>query len=270
MDSPAPKSNAEQTTPQNLQENFDSTVNPKPTRESKRDVWDKIKLIAEFIGLGFLIAYTIYTARIYRANRNAADAARQTLIEIQKQTTAQRQELVGTFAAVIPKESPGPQTIPNDAQLLKYMGLSLTFRNIGKVKAKDFASEATMVRESIPGYQPKGTPQRRQISKSELRPYEQNGPYGMADAAYMKFDASTFTDSDIMQLHDLSETVEISGNFHYDNGFGDQIQESFCFVYAKFQHTFRNGAGANSEGWFPCDEAKEIIKQALKWKRNTN
>ena len=83
-------------------------VNPPPphssykiTCETKHDGWDYAKAIAEFIGLGFLIAYTIYTAGIYRANRNAADAAQKTLGEIQKQTTLIRQQLVGTMAAVV-------------------------------------------------------------------------------------------------------------------------------------------------------------------------
>jgi len=61
--------------------------------QTKRDKWDIAKLVAEFIGLGFLIAYTLYTAGIYRANRKAAEAAHDTLGEIQKQTTVLRQQL---------------------------------------------------------------------------------------------------------------------------------------------------------------------------------
>lgn len=44
--------------------------------EKKRDGWDYAKLVAEFIGLGFLILYTLYTTGIYCANKKAADAAR--------------------------------------------------------------------------------------------------------------------------------------------------------------------------------------------------
>src|ERR1700674_1738893 len=43
--------------------------------QTKRDKWDIAKLVAEFVGLGFLIAYTIFTALMYFANRDAADAA---------------------------------------------------------------------------------------------------------------------------------------------------------------------------------------------------
>ena len=48
----------------------------KITCDKKRDGWDYAKLVAEFIGLGFLIAYTLYTAGIYCANRKAAEAAK--------------------------------------------------------------------------------------------------------------------------------------------------------------------------------------------------
>jgi hypothetical protein len=48
----------------------------KITCEKKRDKWDIAKLVAELIGLGFLIAYTLYTAGIYCANRKAAEAAK--------------------------------------------------------------------------------------------------------------------------------------------------------------------------------------------------
>ncbi len=46
------------------------------TCKTKRDGWDIAKLVAEFVGLGFLIAYTIYTAGIYCANKKAAEAAK--------------------------------------------------------------------------------------------------------------------------------------------------------------------------------------------------
>jgi len=45
------------------------------TCHKQRDKWDIAKLIGEFIGLGFLITYTLYTAGIYCANKKAAIAA---------------------------------------------------------------------------------------------------------------------------------------------------------------------------------------------------
>jgi hypothetical protein len=43
--------------------------------DKKSDGWDYAKLVAEFVGLGFLIVYTLFTAGMYCANRKAADAA---------------------------------------------------------------------------------------------------------------------------------------------------------------------------------------------------
>jgi hypothetical protein len=48
----------------------------KITCEKKRDKWDVAKLVAEFIGLAFLILYTLYTAGVYHANKEAAEAAK--------------------------------------------------------------------------------------------------------------------------------------------------------------------------------------------------
>ena len=173
--------------------------------DNKRDGWDYAKIIAEFIGLGFLIAYTVYTAGIYCANRKAASAAHDTLGEIQKQTTLMRQETVGTYEAVIPQEGPGPQTITNDLQLFRYQGLNVSLRNVGKIKAKNIAIDITMTRQHLPNYSPIGRPQRRQVTRPELRPYEQNGPHGTADAINVAFDTNMFTDNDLTRLQALGK-----------------------------------------------------------------
>jgi hypothetical protein len=59
-----------------------SKVQPPPSHasykiscEKNRDKWDYAKMVAEFIGLGFLIAYTLYTIGIYHSSVKSADAA---------------------------------------------------------------------------------------------------------------------------------------------------------------------------------------------------
>ncbi len=45
--------------------------------EKKRDGWDWAKMVAEFFGLGVLIIYTIFTIRIWYANRDAVNITRE-------------------------------------------------------------------------------------------------------------------------------------------------------------------------------------------------
>jgi hypothetical protein len=44
--------------------------------DKKRDGWDYAKAVGELIGLGFLIAYTVFTGLMYCVNKKAADAAK--------------------------------------------------------------------------------------------------------------------------------------------------------------------------------------------------
>jgi hypothetical protein len=45
------------------------------TCKKKRDGWDRAKMFAEFVGIIFLVIYTLYTAGIYRANNKMAESA---------------------------------------------------------------------------------------------------------------------------------------------------------------------------------------------------
>jgi hypothetical protein len=226
-------------------------------------------LLLSSFTLVFLVKYTNYACLQWQEMIRTADAAQKTFLEIQKQTTLQRQQMVGTYAAAIPKEVPGPRTISSDLQLLKYMGISMSFRNIGKVKARDFVGDATMTRKRLPDGKLLGNPQSGQITKSELRPYEQTGPNGFANMANIKFATNMFTENDIRLLHDDGETVEISGHFQYDNGFSETIREDFCYTYLKIpQRSFENGnvGTGGGEGWLFCEDGKSLIEQIGKKK----
>ena len=47
------------------------------TCKTEKDWWDKIKPVLEIAGIGLLAVYTAYTIRMYRANKQSADAATQ-------------------------------------------------------------------------------------------------------------------------------------------------------------------------------------------------
>jgi len=190
-----------------------------------------------------------------------------TYIEIQKQTKTQRQEIVGTFAAAIPNEPPAPREIGDDINLLHDTGIGVNFRNVGKVKATHFYAIGTMMREQLPGYKAIGSGTVKESSKSQLRPYEQNGQ-GFVDTAYLSFDTLSFTKEDLTRLHHFREVIEINGYFQYEDGFENKIHEPMCFIYVAVpRHIYPasgTGTGGGPGGWFLCQDGKERIDNALR------
>jgi len=225
-----------------------------------------------FVSVGVSVGtYLILKSQLNEMHEGGVDThtlAQQALA----QGTLLRQQVVGTFAAAIPKTNPWPESI-TDAELLHYTGIGLSYVNVGKVKAVNFIAEATLTRQSLPTYKPLGLPEHRQTSKLQMRPNDQTGPPGtLSDAASVRFDAKALTEDDVTSLHELRETIEIAGYFQYDNGFGGIIREPFCFLYAvRPQHIFeKSGAatgGGGPGGWYGCEDAKGTIAQALKWKQ---
>ena len=51
------------------------------TCKTEKNWWDKVKPVLEIAGIGLLAVYTAYTIRMYRANKQSADAATQAALE---------------------------------------------------------------------------------------------------------------------------------------------------------------------------------------------
>ena len=141
-------------------------------------------------------------------------------------------------------------------------GLSISFNNGGKVPAKNFRCEATMTRQTVPGYRTIGHTQRIAFGADQVRPWAGANSYGPAETVYGKFELSSFTDRDMQSIHDMHETVEIEGTFQYEDGFQNTVKESFCFLNLRVH----NVAGNFNEGWFPCVEGKVFADETLKYR----
>jgi hypothetical protein len=238
--------------------------------------WEKIKPYVELVGVCLLAIYTGFTIAMYFANKRAADAAKSaaetasgTLGEIQKQTNLMRQEVSGTFGAVIPLNSPGPAPIPNDLQLLKEERITMSFANVGQVRAKAFVANATLTRRTLPELKVLGRAEELRIVREGVRPHGQNGLRGYADDASLQFDTETFSKRDLIRIEDRKETVQIAGDFQYDNGFGEIVHQHFCFEYITIpQHASASGAGTGGQqgAWYFCDYAKSVLEQFQHWK----
>jgi hypothetical protein len=216
------------------------------------------------------MVYTHYARKQWEAMDSQVKTMKCQLTEMSKQTTVMRQQTVGTYAAAIPKTIPWPRTIGNDLEFLNYTGIGLSYTNVGKVKATNFIAEATLTRQSLPSYKPLGVAQHKSISRPQIRPNDQNGPNGMMDDADIRFDTEMLTQNDLTLLSDSRETLEIRGYFQYEDGFGDIVHEPICFLYVvRAQHVFPSGPSTGGGGgeWFPCDDAKMLMRQAQEWKQ---
>jgi hypothetical protein len=229
-----------------------SNASYKITCEKKRDKWDVAKLVAEFIGLAFLILYTLYTAGIYCANQRAAQAAHDTFVEIQKQTTLMRQQLVGTQAAVI---------IFGDEPRWNATKQNLTFQlaNTGSVVGKVTTFDATVQRRSLPDETPVGPPVRIQISNTEI----------MKGATYPIVKGLPWVLPEVKNVSDWpgKEIVTVNGSYTYDNGFSEFITHKFCFLWVAqwgLHMPPPSGAGWGGGGWGwgmgkePCRTVEEM------------
>ncbi len=120
----------------------------KITCNKKRDGWDRAKMAAEFLGILFLIIYTLYTRGIYRANQSAAKAAQDTLGEIKKQfPEIQKSANAAQAANVISREAlesvqrafvsfpPSPQMNPVNFTSGRVYRVSIEIDNVGNTQA---------------------------------------------------------------------------------------------------------------------------------------
>lgn len=90
------------------------------TCKTEKDWRDKVKFWAELVGLGVLLAYTIFTALMYCANKKAADAAKQAAdAATQQSKTSSKQLEISerawikvTFEGDIPTNINGPLLLP--------------------------------------------------------------------------------------------------------------------------------------------------------------
>jgi hypothetical protein len=215
------------------------------TYKSKRDKWDIAKLVAEFIGLGFLIAYTIYTAGIYCANKKAADAAHDTLGEIQKQTLLIRQQLIGTQAAIIrPTRDPAIWIYAREVQMQwnvanrghvisKKVTLSVVAKYIDISTGKTLA-EKKLSHDFLGDFPPTERPEDEQIFL-----------YPILDQPSDTF--NLWTDGKL--------GIAFAGNIVYDNGFKESVTYPLCY----YSFAYRSNRPAPNDivpNGLSCDDGK--------------
>jgi hypothetical protein len=207
-----------------------SEVRPPPTHpcykiscDKERDGWDYAKIVAEFIGLGFLIAYTIYTAGIYCANRRAADAAQNTLGQIQQQTTLIQQQVEGQMAAIITKQL--RINWPD-----KRAFLSIILDNRGRVIGSKIHGNFRIVEVSLPseGVIDDTLPQWK-FNVSEITP--------SPDMPIEKGIYLNVSREQLKGANNIPKAIKVMGEFTYLNGFKDKSETVCYYVIGAFRTT---------------------------------
>jgi len=223
------------------------------TCQSKRDKWDIAKFVAEFVGLAFLILYTLYTAGIYCANQRAAQAAHDTLGEIQKQTTLMRQQMVGMEAAVVEIPEADPQL--NGDSLGRAANVTVNFGNSGHIIARNVHVSLEISRWTLPQERALGKPIYQDWTIAAISPNKTP----IAHVIRLNLPADQ-----MVLLNEMQQTIKISGSFVYDNGFSDIVTQPICSKYLFYVARNKSGRETGRGGGFQsCEQFPAALDSAL-------
>jgi hypothetical protein len=204
------------------------------THKPNRDRLDYVKFGVEVVGLGFLIAYTVYAGLQWGAMKGQ-------LTELRQQTTLTRQQVVGTYAAVV--------------RIVDFAGISLqetghdtidvAFRNDGRTISKEAHANFYAQRMKLPDGELIGEPfSQCFLTPSVITPDPRDtklAPCPLVGLSKIDWEA----------MHALKQTIGIRGNLTYDNGFGDSVPTKICL---DFVPKIRTKFGEDGEGNFiSCD-----------------
>ena len=234
----------------------------KITYEKKRDGWDRAKMAAEFVGIVFLIIYTLYTTGIYRANHQAAVAAQNTLCEIQKQTLLMRQETIGSQGAILVFDP----TVAFDP-FLGYGDVSFAVRAVpGRVAARNVAVDLTVQRITLPSKKPIGSPLQCSISAPQIVATD-SLRLGQAQVCRLL----AFNQEAIDEIMFTRQSIKISGLFSYENGFGEMFKQNICRIYLAYKYTGFISPGRGTSGgdssFHDCAEFDQLFRRAMGYKQ---
>jgi hypothetical protein len=165
-----------------------------------------------------------------------------------KQHEVTRQQLVGTQAAIV---TLGVSIYPNNA-------LSVLFDHRGVVAARDVRFVFHAVRKTIPDFADIATPISHTVYMATFgqNSFPPGGEYSLPG----------FTPSVLEAIRRTEQTVMVTGEFTYDNGFGDVQREKVCMYWLSgIPNKAEAEGGANS--FYPCDDFYIRMSNVLKAKK---
>jgi hypothetical protein len=216
-------------------------------RKQEKNWWDKWKPFVEMSGAILLAVYARYTIKIYKANRDAANAAHDTLGQIQQQTTLMQQEVEGAMAAIITKQL--RITWPRQAYL------SLILDNRGRAITSDIHADFHLATISLPD---------QRVIGNALPDWEFSIPE-IGPAPDFSVERGTYLNISQEELkgHPIPRAIKLTGTFTYFNGFRKR-SESVCY-YVLGAVEFRNKVGAVQESIGPSVLTCEGLPAQVAW-----
>lgn len=206
-----------------------------------------------FSGLTLLLLWKTvnYTRLQWSEMKRAADAAQNTLREIQKQTTLMRQQLVGSQSAIVEFYAI-PELHVNS--LGEATDVTLNIANNGQIITRNIPVHVEITRLTWPGQQQIGNTRRLEWTIPALPPMKPNiGPTA-------KVIPYALSPEEMKSIELLHQTIKVSGGLAYDNGFGDKTAWDFCYYFLGRGNLQPGGSG----NFVDCDVFPIARQDALR------
>jgi hypothetical protein len=215
-------------------------------KQEKKDRLDKWKFRFEIAGLIVLSFYTGFTYRIMRANLD-------TVGEIQKQTKLLRQQVVGMEATTLDFRV----DIQND--LNNIPELRAIVAGVGHVAAKAIHASFDVSFKKEKQLEGEGVRQHYEIDLPQFMPSQIGNPgTGNYLIKNIGVDGLSFKTWQGMQHSTMDKTIVVKGVFRYDNGFGEIMENDFCYMW--FARPNLPTIGSSDAEWIDCSRYRAKIQ----------
>jgi len=170
---------------------------------------------ATWAAFGAVVVYALVTLGILRANKEAADAARDAAKAAQDEAVLAWRQLEGTMAAEVHLSTEIVQS--------PCCELQVAADNAGHRTAEDVTIHLVVTFQRLPSKETIGNPYHLSIGPRPLRPAMEE-----PDPISKQYSFPNLTQEFIEAATALRETVRVEGSWTYDNGFGRIISQPRC------------------------------------------
>jgi hypothetical protein len=211
---------------------FDMPVTPSSgskLNEHKKHWIDYAKFILELLGFFVLCVYACYTIKIYRANKDAADAAKDAAQTASKGFALTKQITEGTSEAVCFMNATFRDLGANTC--------SVSFYNLGHVAAKSVRADVELSIRKLPSNVLTGKVQMETFSQDEMIPRAQGTELMYAPGHGDITRAVNFPMLTVYAHNFENRTAAfmVRGMLTYDNGFGTIRNTPYCVEFVYFR-----------------------------------
>jgi len=191
--------------------------NPTPHGEQEKDWWDRWKPLVEIVGIALLAVYTAYTLKMYRANKQSADAARDAAVAAKQSADTQEDSFQLERRRAEDQEEAICRLGTDGMAALDHVG-HVRVVNSGKSKARNLDAHVdTFLADAIT------LKKLRDLGSVDISTSELGNNQSLDRGINLPLTAH-----DWQNLADTNQVIIDSGHIRYENGFGRVVDEPFC------------------------------------------